>query len=259
MTETTQRKPGTVRVEPLHAMPRSPDQLEHLLDGGWPEFISADASAAASLPTVRERFADLELLAVDGHRYVGAGWAVPLAWDGEIANLPEGYADSLRRALDTADSDATPNTLVVCAAQVDQTERGRGVARALLNAFRNEAVSRGYSRLIVPLRPTQKSAYPLTPIDEYAAWTRPDGLPFDPWLRTHLRMGARVIATAPTSQVMTGSVDDWEKWTRMKLPAPGDYVIPGGLAVLTIDGAGEGRYVEPNIWVEHPLPRMRAA
>ena len=38
----------------------------------------------------------------------------------------------------------------------------------------------------------------------------------------------------------------------MTLPASGEYVIPGGLSTLRIDyDADEGRYVEPNIWVQH--------
>ncbi|AYG04629.1 hypothetical protein D7I44_14595 [Gryllotalpicola protaetiae] len=222
------------------------------LDQGWPAFISADAVAAQYLPSVRERFADLELLVVDGDRYVGAGWAVPIVWDGSAGSLPEGYSDSLRRSV-TEETAHTPNTLVVCAAQIDQAEQGRGIAADLLRAFREQAVARGLEYLIVPLRPTLKHRYPLTAIADYAAWIRADGAPFDPWLRTHWRMGARVLATAAQSQTMTGTIAEWEDWTGMTLPDAGDYIIPGGLAPLRIDDNGNGTYVEPNIWVQHPL------
>ncbi|GAB3614797.1 hypothetical protein [Humibacter ginsengisoli] len=241
-----------MKVEALHGAPRDEAALEHLLAQGWPSFISADAVAAEYLPRVRECFADLELLALEGDRYVGAGWAVPIEWDGHIESLPEGYSDSLRRSMEPTTARAA-NTLVVCAAQVDASVQGRGVAAELFRAFRRQAIAHGYENLIVPLRPTLKHRYPLTPIEEYAQWARPDGSPFDPWLRTHWRMGARVIRTAPRSQVMTGTVAEWEQWTNMAFPAPGDYIIPGGLAPLHIDAGGAGIYVEPNIWVEHPL------
>jgi hypothetical protein len=106
--------------------------------------------------------------------------------------------------------------------------------------------------VICPVRPTLKTRYQLTPIERFITWTRPDGLPLDPWLRTHVRMGARILAAAPRSQVITGTVAQWEAWTAMALPDSGDYVIPDGLSVLTVDRAADrGSYVEPNVWLRH--------
>ena len=65
-------------------------------------------------------------------------------------------------------------------------------------------------------------------------------------------MGARILATAPASQTMTGTVAQWEEWSGLALPATGDYVIPGGLSVLHVDRDTDlGTYVEPNIWIQH--------
>jgi hypothetical protein len=65
-------------------------------------------------------------------------------------------------------------------------------------------------------------------------------------------MGASALGVDPRSQVMTGTVAQWEEWTGMALPASGEYVIPGGLSTLRVDrDADEGIYVEPNIWVQH--------
>ena len=47
----------------------------------------------------------------------------------------------------------------------------------------------GLDALIAPVRPTWKERYPLTPIERYVLWRREDGLPYDPWLRTHERVG----------------------------------------------------------------------
>jgi len=103
-----------------------------------------------------------------------------------------------------------------------------------------------------PLRPTRKHLYPLFSIEEYASWVRDDGLPFDPWVRLHVRAGGRVIALAPNAQTMVGSVKEWEEWARMPLPATGRYVIPDGMSVLHIDTAADvGTYTEPNIWIRH--------
>ncbi|MCJ1688457.1 hypothetical protein [Rathayibacter sp. VKM Ac-2927] len=65
-------------------------------------------------------------------------------------------------------------------------------------------------------------------------------------------MGATVLDVAPWSQVMTGSVAQWEEWTGMVLPASGENVIPDGLSRLCVDrDADKGIYVKPNIWVQH--------
>jgi len=240
-------------VERMLDRPRPDEQMARLFGDGWPEFITADQEVKRYLGRVRELFGDLELVLLDSDdRIVAAGWSVPLRWNGDPVQLPGGYTDSLARAVDGYRRDVQPDTLVIAAAQVHPELRGRGIAAELLTALAGPADGRGWTRVIAPVRPTLKARYPLTPIDRFASWTRPDGAPLDPWLRTHWRMGARIIATAPRSQTMTGTVAEWERWCGMVFPDSGDYVIPDGLALLRIDrDADQGTYVEPNVWVQH--------
>jgi hypothetical protein len=92
----------------------------------------------------------------------------------------------------------------------------------------------------------------------YARWQRADGAPFDPWLRVHWRLGARVLGVAERSMVVTGRVRDWEGWTALSFPATGDYVVPGALTTVRIDRARDcGRYIEPNVWMLHPVSAGR--
>jgi hypothetical protein len=110
----------------------------------------------------------------------------------------------------------------------------------------------GLSRLIAPVRPSLKDRYPTIPIKRYARWTRPDGEPFDPWVRVHTRMGARIGPAIPRSLHIAGTVPEWESWTRMRFPETGDYVFPAGLATVRIDREQDtGEYWEPNIWIIH--------
>jgi hypothetical protein len=51
--------------------------------------------------------------------------------------------------------------------------------------------ARGNTDLIVPARPNKKSEYPDVPMEEYIARKGPQGLPFDPWLRVHTRLGGQ--------------------------------------------------------------------
>jgi GNAT superfamily N-acetyltransferase len=242
----------SITVELCNARPRPADELHRLVTTGWPEFIFHDSATDAHLGRVRELFGDWELVLLDGEELVGAGWGVPLCWDGTVDDLPGGYTDSLARALAAYDAGKPADSFAILAGQVRPDRQREGLAGRLLTELADAAVRTGLHRVICPVRPTHKARYPLTPIERYATWTRDDGMPLDPWLRTHVRLGARILAPAPASQIITGSVADWQHWTGLALPDPGDYVIPDGLAVLHVDHATDtGAYVEPNIWVQH--------
>jgi hypothetical protein len=93
----------------------------------------------------------------------------------------------------------------------------------------------------------------LTPIERYVAWRREDGQLLEPWMRLHERLGARVSTPLPRSLRITGTVAEWEGWTRMSFPETGDYVFPEGLDLLHVDRARDvGEYWEPNVWMVHP-------
>lgn len=242
---------GAVEVVPARSC--TAEQLTALFEsGGWPAFIEADPWAASALPRVREVFADLELSLIDDHHVVAAGWGVPLTWDGTSENLPAGYSESLHRALADHDRGVKPNTFVLCAAQVRPDRGRRGLAAATVAALIEHATDQRMDQVIAPLRPTQKHRYPLTAIEQYAAWLRTDGQPFDPWLRLHHRLGAEVLATTEQSQTFTGTVAQWERWSGLALPASGRYIVPDALAPLEIDlDIDLGTCTEAGIWVRH--------
>jgi hypothetical protein len=111
----------------------------------------------------------------------------------------------------------------------------------------------GLSHFIAPVRPSAKEHYPLSAIDSYVGWRRVDGQLFDPWMRIHERLGARVSTSLPQSLRITGTVEEWESWTAMAFPETGDYVFPEGLAPVHIDrSSDQGIYWEPNVWMVHP-------
>jgi hypothetical protein len=96
---------------------------------------------------------------------------------------------------------------------------------------------------------------PVTTIDRYAARRRSDGLPLDPWLRVHARLGATILRSEPRSLQIEAPMAEWERWerwTEMTFLADGDYVFPCGLAPLRVRD-GIGAYWEPNVWMLHEL------
>ncbi|MEW2274641.1 hypothetical protein [Streptomyces griseofuscus] len=137
-------------------------------------------------------------------------------------------------------------------AVVTPSLKGRGPAGEVLTALRQLAVERGWPRVIAPVRPTLKPRYPLAPIESFMGWTRPDGTSLDPWIRTHQRLGVRIVAAAPASQTMTGTLWEWERWTGLVFPESGEYAVPPGLDLLRVDkDSGQGVHVEPDVWMRH--------
>lgn len=129
-----------------------------------------------------------------------------------------------------------------------------GLSARLVGALREAAARAGLRALIAPVQPTLKARYPLIPMDEYAAWTDASGAPFDPWLRVHWRLGGTIAGVCSRSMTIEGSVEEWEGWCGMAMPASGRYVVDGGLAPVDVDrDADVGTYVEPNVWVRHDL------
>ena len=146
-----------------------------------------------------------------------------------------------------------PTCLAALDVQVATDRQGQGIAAHALTALRGCALQRGLQRLVVPVRPTTKQYQPRQSIREFLARRRADGLSEDPWLRTHERLGARMVKIAPFAMTITGSGRQWREWTDVTL-ADGANIIEGALApVLCSTELDLGIYVEPNVWFEHPL------
>lgn len=237
----------------VYSLAERPDLAEDLPFGaGWPEFIFHDPIAERCFEAMGDRFNDLNLVLVEGGTVIAGGWGVPIAWDGSAGDLPAGWDEALERAVHGFGEHRRPDTLSTMAAEVTAAGRGRGLGGEVVSELRDRAERLGLVRMIAPVRPVLKTRYPLVPMERYAGWEREDGSPFDPWLRTHHRLGARILGVAERSMVITGTVGDWETWTGMTFPESGRYVVPGALDLVRIDRDTDvGEYVEPNVWMRH--------
>jgi hypothetical protein len=187
---------------------------------------------------------------------VAAGFTIPLEWNGRTRDLPSGVDGALERGVRGQARGRPPTALSALLAVVAPECQGRGLSARVIGAMITLAARHHLRAVIAPVRPTLKHRYPTTPMSRYVRWTRADGASFDPWLRVHWRMGATLLGVAPRSMVITGTVAEWEAWTTMRFPESGRYVVPGALAPVRIDRRRDlGRYVEPNVWMCHPVRR----
>ena len=202
---------------------RWPSTTVALLEGGECVARGVAVTFASGLPG-REPFPD-------------RGWDQIVVW-------------AVEDALDGQDVDA------VCALEiaVHPAWQRRGLSAQVLAAMRANAAGLGFSELIAPVRPPDKAAEPWTAMAEYATRKRGDGLPADSWLRVHARAGGRIVRIAPCSATIQASLDEWRGWTGVALEEDGPVAVPGALVpILVARQLGVGVYVEPNVWMVHPL------
>ncbi|MFC3986355.1 GNAT family N-acetyltransferase, partial [Streptosporangium jomthongense] len=222
-------------------------------------FLQGDlAGRWSALAGLQHRFPQFSLRAVapDG-TIVGSGHAIPFALHASErgGRLPDGGWDELLTwAFADLHHGTPPDSLGALSIWVAPDQRGTGLADRLLAAVKDAARTAGLDQVAVPVRPTRKHHEPHTPMADYAARTRPDGLPADPWLRTHIRAGGHITGIAPASMVVAASLAQWRTWTGVPFDTDGPVLVPGALVPVHASLAHDHAcYVEPNIWVCHQL------
>jgi GNAT superfamily N-acetyltransferase len=213
-----------------------------------PAFTAHGEIPARHWGKLRTELPELQLVLWDEEHdaVVGHGRTLPAR---EADGLPGGIDDMLEWFF--ADGPRPePDVLSAMVAVIDRSHHGQGLSRLLVEAMRDLAGRAGFDSLIAPVRPTWKERYPLIPMEHYVRWTGDEGLPYDPWLRVHARIGGELLEVCPESMVIEGTQDEWESWTGMHFPEDGAYVVAGGLVPVVFAG-GRGAYIEPNVWMRH--------
>jgi hypothetical protein len=227
-----------------------------------PEFMRHDAVAALYYGDGRlDRYRQFGLVAFDPaepNRPIARAFSVPFAFrDGTKGReeLPDAGWDAVIRWADE-DWRVGRRATAVSALEIMVAPRLQrsGISRLMLTSLRDTVRRLGFADLYAPLRPTDKHLEPLTPFAKYVARLRPDALPHDSWVRTHVRAGARIVKIAPCSMVVAGTIAEWTQWTGLAFSAGGPAIVPGALSPvhdpLEQDHAV---YVEPNLWIHHRL------
>ncbi len=224
---------------------------ERTFDRLWPEYNQHGTHAASYFGVLVPRFAHFQALFVDNRSgaLVARARTIPFWWDGAVGHLPGGI-DAV--GLSAVHDPRAPTALSALSAEVCATHQRSGLSGIVLTTMAAMARRAGLAPLVAPVRPMWKDRFPLQSIGDYARWRRRDGLPFDPWIRLHIRLGARILRPEPWSMEFTAPVAEWETWTGRQFRRDGSYVFPGGLAPLNVAGR-IGRYWEPNVWLRHEV------
>jgi len=223
----------------------------------WPEFMLHDQVASEYWHELLDRFAEYQLALYDSEneRVAAMGNSFPLQWNDSFSNLPEGGWDwAFAKAVKDHKQGLFPNMHCAIQVVIHPDYRSQGLSTRTLKVVRAVTESKGFQALIIPVRPSEKSDYPLISMDDYLTWKNEDGLTFDSWLRVHARAGGRIIKVCHGSKTIRGTCAEWEEWTKLKFPQSGEYIIPGALNPIRMDiEKDEGVYVEPNVWMMHEI------
>lgn len=235
------------------------EEDERIVDAGWAAFMLQDPVANRHFGRLYDDFPAFQFVLYDGETVAAACNSIPVIWDLDDQTLPdEGWDWALESGFAGLQSGTPATTLCALSITIARDYVGKGVSRHAVLAMKALAVQYNLNALIAPVRPSLKHRYPLTPMEHYIKWTQEDGAPFDPWLRTHWRVGARIVKVAPRAMIIPGTVAQWEGWTGMKFPESGDYVVPNALNPVSADLERDLiTYVEPNVWMHHPVDADR--
>jgi len=236
------------------------DQVRLVEEQSWPEFIKHDPVGEEYWDALYEVFPEYQfaMLEESSGRVVANGNSLPIRWEAPLADLPStGWDWVLAKGFEDRRS-GPPTLQSALSIPILPAYRGRGLSRHIVAHMHSIGAARGLRGLIAPVRPNVKCRYPLTPIERYIAWKDETGLPFDPWVRVHARLGAGVIKVCHASMNVTAPLRDWESWSGLRFPESGPYVVPEALVPLAVDlDAGQGVYLEPNVWMFHPPAEAR--
>jgi hypothetical protein len=221
----------------------------------WPEFMLNGIVANELFPELPDTFPEYQFVLLEPatENIVALGNSLPLFYESE--QLPdEGWDWAIRTGFKQNKCGVAPNTLCALSITIFPEYLGTGVSPFAVKAMLAVGSNKGYKELIAPVRPNAKSQYPLTPMDNYVRWERDDGLPFDPWMRVHARLGAETTNVCGKAFRIEGSVAQWEEWTGMAFLESGWYIVSGALVPVEIDvETDKGIYLEPNVWMVHNI------
>jgi GNAT superfamily N-acetyltransferase len=141
------------------------DHAGDLSEVSWPEFMLHDTVANEYWHELFDRFSEYQFALLDRetNRMAAMGNSLPFHWDADLSELPEkGWDWVFLKAVEDHQTDVAPNIQSAIQIAIHPDYRNQGLSTEMIRAMREIGRSRGYEYLVAPVRPTQKSNYPLT-------------------------------------------------------------------------------------------------
>jgi hypothetical protein len=231
------------------------DKQDEICEEAWPEFMMHDPLTDKHWMTYIKAYKDLQLLMMDGEEILAVINTIPFTFTGDFKDLPdEGWDGGFSRGIKDIEEGKKSNLLMGVQIVINKKYQGRGLSLPAVKEMASLAKSRGFEALVIPVRPSEKHKFPLIPMKDYIKWEKEPGLPYDGWLRVHVRSGGEIIKVCPRAMYIPGTIDEWKEWTGIEIKGSGSYIVPYALNPVEMNvDKDHGLYIEPNVWVLHRL------
>jgi hypothetical protein len=140
------------------------DRAADLSEASWPEFMLHDPVANENWHELFDRFIEYQfgLLDTQNDRLAAIGNSLPFYWDQPLEELPErGWDWVFLQAVENHQNGREPNIQSAIQINIHPDYQSQGLSTKMVQAMRAIGQSKGFRYLIAPVRPNQKSQYPL--------------------------------------------------------------------------------------------------
>ena len=170
--------------------------------------------------------------------------------DKPIGELPnDGWDWMIEKGVKDFENDIQANFLGGLQIIVNKKHLSKGYSKHLIAAAKDLMIKHSYQHFAIPIRPTLKHEYPEMDMTEYVNFKKEQVI-FDPWIRTHMKQGAKFISVCENSMNVQGDIPFWQKLVLKPITNSGTYIIKGALSPINISiENNKGEYREANIWI----------
>ena len=227
------------------------EQYKNLVGEAFPEIVSKSEVVSTCWKKVERYFPEYQRFLIDNRNFVAAFvCTLPFYWNQRLDELPDdGWDWLMRKGIEDFENSITPNFLGGLQIVISRTNRGKGLSKRLISEGKRIKQDKGLTYFVLPIRPTFKHKFPQMPMREYIQY-KEDERVFDPWIRSHLKSGARMIRVCTNSMNVRGNIEFWEDLKNEKITTSGMHEVEGALNPVFIDiESNSGEYREENIWI----------
>ena len=233
------------------------EPADDVCGAAWPTFMLQDDIVERHFFALYRDYPEFQFVLLEDAtgRIAAVGNCVPVPYNGTAAELPDGGVDwILTERFERHKRGQAGSTLFALQIVVAGEFKGHRLSSECVKTMTSLGSRRDCRVLYAPVRPNLKARYPRTPMEHYLTWTDGADMPFDPWIRVHARLGARIVGVCAESMYIDGTVAEWEEWTGMQFPESGRYDVPEALVPVRVQREKDlGEYIEPNVWMEHRI------
>jgi hypothetical protein len=177
---------------------------------------------------------------------------LPMYWDQSLKELPdEGWDWLMQKGISDYENEIRPNCLGGLQIVISKNYLGNGLSKDFIAEAKSIKEKHGFENFVLPIRPTFKKKHPHVKMQDYMQLKKNNQI-YDPWIRTHLKSGAKIIKVCSNSMNVQGGISFWESLMDQKITQSGYYEVEGALNLISIDfKKNSGEYREENIWINY--------